>query len=229
MSVKKHLSTNTMIKVECLCCGIETNHKVLVALKNFQDYERVWLSSICQIIQCQGCENITFREESKFSEDDGPQIHLYPSREKDNRINLISNDEKNIPEKVYYIYAETIKCYYNECNILCAAGLRAIIESIFAEKGIEVRDKNGILNERPDVMCKINNLEKSKFITPIQAKSLHELRFLGNSAIHETIPPTQFILNKAIHIIESVLSHMYIIPLEGKELEKIREEMKEKK
>ncbi|MFA6102822.1 MAG: DUF4145 domain-containing protein [Victivallaceae bacterium] len=235
MSAIAHKSVGTTTKVECLNCKIVTSHSILAAFKAHQchpDNEDIWLDTLAQIVQCKGCDSISFRETTISYEDDmmnsEPESHLYPARNKDNRI-PIRNAWGSIPNGIYSIYAETIQCYNSQINILCAAGLRTIIEAIFTEKKIVIKDSKEKVIERPSIEAKINHLEKHKIITPTQKESLHELRFLGNTALHQLDKPHKNLLAKALNIIEAVLNNIYIIPLEGEELKQIRERKEAKK
>jgi hypothetical protein len=81
MSANPHESTGSILEVECSCCKKKTNHKVLAAFENSKGDEILWIENIFQIIQCLGCDDISFRSESFFSENAKPEIQLYPNRE----------------------------------------------------------------------------------------------------------------------------------------------------
>lgn len=81
MSTEPHKSTGSIIKAECSSCKKDTSHKVLAAFEKSKGDEILWIENIFQIIQCQGCEGISFRSESFYSENTEPEIHLYPPGE----------------------------------------------------------------------------------------------------------------------------------------------------
>lgn len=145
-------STGEKIKVYCNRCKNETNHTVLQSVDphgseqvdcgdgQTEDFE--WINNY-QIIQCQGCETISFRHYSWLSGseqqtgpdewDDGSVVKLYPNRSS----KLIPiKDYLNVPHTLRRIYRETIECFNNGILTLCAAGLRAIIEGICADQNI---------------------------------------------------------------------------------------------
>ena len=101
------------MKVFCLECKRETNHTSLHEIKKtFNDDEvQIWAEGTWQIVQCNGCETISFRESWVSSEDVDPEdgyienIKVYPVRGKD--IYPIK-PFYNVPVKVRNIYREMI-------------------------------------------------------------------------------------------------------------------------
>ncbi len=81
MSTTPHKSTGSIIEMECSACRKKTGHKVLAAFESSKGDEILWIENIFQIIQCQNCEEISFRSESFLSENTEPEIQLYPPRE----------------------------------------------------------------------------------------------------------------------------------------------------
>jgi hypothetical protein len=121
-----------------------------------------------------------------------------------------------IPIKLQNIYTETIQAYNNETFILCAVGIRAVIEGICADKGIKGKNLED----------KINRL-----VFHIQEKyvqDLHTIRFLGNDAAHELETPQEDELKLAIEICESLMDYLYELDYKSNKLVKIREIRKTK-
>src|SRR2546429_4332607 len=132
--VKEKLDANKTkdqrLKVYCSLCKRETNQVVLQSV-DYDGSEVVvadygghpltidW-SDNYQIIKCQGCDSITFRQVSWFSEaqqqigenewDDGVSIWLYPKRSDKGRT---IKDYHNVPNILRRIYRETIECFNN--------------------------------------------------------------------------------------------------------------------
>jgi hypothetical protein len=57
------------------------------------------------------------------------------------------------------------------------------------------------------------------FLTEANAETLHQLRWLGNDAIHQLARPSVKELKLAIEIIEHTLEQIYEIPEKGKALD----------
>ena len=99
------------------------------------------------------------------------------------------------------IYEEVIMTYNNASFILCAAGMRAILEGICKDK--EITD--GTLEK------KIMNMCEQGSISPQHENILHKLRFLGNEALHELQEPTQEEIDASLDIIEHIIESLYEI------------------
>ena len=239
-SYEENKTKNKKFKVPCIKCNGKTSHKVIQSLdysaQEWVDKESTvdWVDNY-QIIKCQGCESISFRHRSWFSEYDdydcdGSTVWLYPKR---SERTLPFKDFRNVPTKIRRIYGETIECFNNEYFTLCAAGLRAIVEGICAEQGI----KNGLVEEeqkdgskkivrRKNLRGKISGLYEKRILTKNNSEILHEHRFLGNEAVHELSQPSIDELNLAIEIIEHTIDSLYEIPKKAIELQKIKAKRK---
>lgn len=200
-----------MEKEKVLCpgsCKNVTNHIVLAEYKTSGDaYNGAiqWWSTY-QIIQCQGCETISFRESSSCSEDFDPStgkmeetVTLYPDRLAGREP---INGYDDFPIKTARIYLETIKSLNNQTPILAAIGLRALIESICLEQKTKSKNLAGGIDE----------LASMGLLSKKQADFLHNHRFMGNAAAHEIISPEPQHLVAALDIAETLLKTIYILP-----------------
>ncbi|PAD71163.1 DUF4145 domain-containing protein [Paenibacillus campinasensis] len=169
-----------------------------------------------QIIQCQGCGEVSFREMWITSEDINPNgeaepvVTLYPNRDKDN---LLAKDFVVLPSKLRKIYKEVIESYNSNLFILCATGLRSIVEGICHSAGIEGKN----------LQLKIEGLHTKGYLTQKHATILHEHRYMGNSAVHELDIPTKEELFIAIRIIEHTIENLYEIEDQVDELRWLKE------
>lgn len=204
-SEKKH-------RIFCKECQKETLHKVISSFEergsqdcgggNFFDWN-------CdnQIIQCLGCETVSFRTIASNSddveyEDDGKfyykTIKYYPGRTE----GIKSISSYFIPWSVQQIYNETILALENEQYILAGIGVRAIIETI-------CKDLNA---KGSSLYKKIDSLRKKGIVTDDGSSTLHKLRILGNDAAHEVKAHDSKQLEVAVQIVEHMLDGTYIIP-----------------
>lgn len=143
-----------------------------------------------------------------------------------------------IPPKIKNLYEEVIWTYNNKMGVLCAAGIRAVLEGICNEKNIEggkvqkyefgkpVLSHDGIplLVNSSQLNGKIEGLAEHNFITKSYAQILHNLRFLGNQAVHQLDRPSDEHLKLAIDIIEHTLTSIYAIEVKAEGL-KVKEEI----
>lgn len=223
--------------VPCTTCNGAPKHKVIGSLdKDGTAYDRTeewsveWIDHY-QIIQCQGCESVSFRHTSWFSEDFDPETgdsgqteRLYPKRS----INSVTAKSfYNVPSNLRRIYGELVDCFNNESPTLCAAGLRAIVEGVCAQQGVvdgpvQVPAKGGAtqIKKLSNLEGRIAGLQEKGLLTQSSAQTLHEHRYLGNDAVHELARPSEDELRLAIEIIEHTLEQLYELPEKSEELKR---------
>jgi hypothetical protein len=212
------------MKIFCVNCKNKTNHVIKHELKkNFEDdINQIWYEDTWQIIECNGCEEISFRECNLNSEDRDPESgdayeneKIYPLRDKEN---LPLKNYYNVPRNIRNIYRQTIDAYNNNLLILCAGGIRAILEGICNYENIlfgtitSVRkDGTSVTKNSKNLDGKINGLHEVGLLTKNHAVLLHEHRFIGNEALHSLEMPSKKELKMAINIIEHTLDNIYEI------------------
>lgn len=223
----------TIRQVLCLECKRSTRHLVTVSLdkdgsawNRHEGWDVSW-SEHYQILECQGCSTVSFRHASWFSEnqapgEDGTIERLYPLRKESS---LIARPFQNVPTALRRIYSESVDCFNSESNTLCAAGLRALVEGICSEQGIadgpvEVQEKGGgtKIVRRGDLSGRIAGLHERGLLTKASADTLHEHRYLGNSAVHELARPADMELKLAVEILEHTLDALYEMPEKAAQL-----------
>lgn len=200
-----------IIKNDCNSCTRPTNHKVLAKHTISSDSEDYHCSDEFMLIQCLGCDKVSFREEFhdyevfwQTGEDEWEHditVHSYPNFLK--RHNVITN-KSDIPETVCRIYDESIIAIKEEAYTLAGLGLRATIEAICNEQTITGRD----LQQR------INKMQNQGLISKKDAQRLHSIRFLGNDAAHEIKKATKASVLIALTIIEHILLTLYVLDKE---------------
>lgn len=217
------------MKSFCGKCKTYTNQDVLhESEKHDAEEDGWWETRQYQIIQCAGCETISFRQiytdiqmESAWSPEDGDgrpmSIDLFPN----NSIHhLPINSFSHTPLNIRAIYKETMESYNNNQLILCSGGLRAIIEGICSNK--KVLGINKVIKGKTvfvsNLETKIEGLAEQGFLTTGNATILHNLRFIGNDALHELAAPTKSELKLAIKIIEHTIESLYELDYKAKRL-----------
>lgn len=193
----------------CRTCKGLRNHKEIHQEKtrggDNDDYFQ-WIRNF-SIIQCIGCETISFleiygdTEMIEHNEDGVPDYYfeksIYPSfLEKSDEL----ENQHYIPESIRIIYKETISAFKANSYILTAGGLRAIIEAICNHLKI----KKGNLADRIDL------LHNKGHLTLSESKRLHSIRFLGNDALHEIEKPKKEHLYILLDIINHLLANLFI-------------------
>jgi hypothetical protein len=222
-------------EVLCVECKRPTRHEVGASLRrDGQAWDRSEQWSVewtddYQVVKCLGCETVTFRHTAWFSEDDphdGTTERLYPKRDANT---VAAKSFGNVPTALRRLYGEVVDAFNNESLILCAGGLRALVEGICADRGItdgpvEVPAKGGGTQTKrfDNLVGKIAGLHEKGLLTKDGTEILHELRFLGNEALHELAAPGAGEVRLATTIIEHVLEQLYEIPEKGLELQRTR-------
>lgn len=215
------------MKSICSNCKRDTNQKVICEKKVTYNEESGWWDiTKYQIIECKGCDSISFRKlYDDVAQSQGADYgletwtqELFPKRS----INTIHiKSLHNTPTNVKNMYRETIDAFNNNQHILCSAGMRSIIEGVCKERGIEkgeVDDGKGGKKYSRKLDGKIEALASNGFLTKDKANILHELRFLGNEALHELTSPSSDELKIGIEIIEHTLDNLYEFEHKAKKL-----------
>lgn len=194
------------LRIACPKCTGKTAHKVLASLREHgsDDEEYQWIVDH-QIVQCAGCDKVSFRQESSDSEtyyipDIGYTEKLYPPRLEG--MKGLGYDRHHLPPLVRRIYDETLQAISIQLPVLAGIGLRALVETVCKDRSAE----------GSDLKKKITHLVEQKVLTPAGASILDKIRTLGNSAAHEVKPHSDQQLVLAMEIIEHLLQEVYILP-----------------
>lgn len=219
---------NTTFKAFCNRCNKSTNHLVnqeykydtVVEEPNDDGLMEKHLidSMIYQIIECQGCDYISYRTvnyvPSFWEHDDATGDlsirersfeYFYPERIQNS---LSVKRIIGLPLFLKRGYQEVVESYNIDLKILCAAGLRMIIEGICNYLNISGKT----LGER------IDNLARNGKISSELAKSLHIHKYLGNYALHRLEMPEKPELGKAIELLEITMELLFGVPEKHKSL-----------
>ena len=169
-----------------------------------------------EILACRGCQTITFRESWTNSEDMDfdtgeyrPDTKLYPPRAD---FSVRTGHHFDMPEKLRRFYRQTLDCASSGYNIFCAIGIRMMIEAICSDRSIHDGPnpaKPGSTSRSNRLDGKIEGLVEAQYITPAQARVLHELRFIGNDAAHELLEIQSGDLRTALEVLENAIVNIY--------------------
>lgn len=213
---KKDASIGNSHDLPCAKCAGKTVHVVLASVdidgkdvpNAFWSFE--WFEQY-QIIKCQGCKTISFREGKGNSEDYEPDEDgnptttvyekLFPSRV-DGLKGLDEEDAHYLPSTVRRIYEETRQALLNSSPVLAGIGLRALLEAI-----CKAQNANG-----RDLFAQIDDLAREGKLTAANAAILHKVRSLGNKAAHEMEPHNERQLSLALLVIENLLRDAFTLP-----------------
>jgi hypothetical protein len=200
------MEIGTVKRIYCNTCKGQTNHELISTQERKSsdvDFEKDPLNESGQYEEwtyifwiCRGCETASLQEDhvAYVNGDEQYVTVFYPRRE---RKSLVTKTFLQLDEKLTDIYEEVVTCFNNEAWILCAIGLRALLEGICADKSIPGRS----------LFDKIEGL--NKHLPSNIVESLHSFRFIGNDAAHELQAPLQKDLQIAIEVMEDLLNFLY--------------------
>ena len=208
------------LRLACSTCSSSTFHKVLASVKRSEWFDPagyhvdMWF----QVVQCQGCKNLSFRrlvidhEDFQFNQltqeyEAAERESLYPSRVEGRRQ---LPDAHYLPFTVSSLYKETLTALANDSPILAGIGLRALVEAVCKE-----RNASG-----GNLESKIDDLVTQGVLTASGSEILHSLRIVGNKAAHEAKPHSKNELLIGMDVVENLLNTVYLIPKKADTLPK---------
>lgn len=209
------MSSSNVFLSECSACKRETRHINLhKKFKSHSGPDDYRYDESHEIIECQGCERISFRTVSYMIEHAYPDEHgewhvpemveLHPQYE-GIYFGLDFVVMHSLPEAVRDIYEQTIKCLHCGALALAGLGLRATIEAVCNHK--EIRGRN--------LQVRISSLAANGYISRKDSDRLHAIRFMGNDAAHQIISPKKEQISVALKIVNHLLQSVYILEKEA--------------
>lgn len=221
-SMNPEMSNDAMMKTQLYCnwCKQYTNHELHGEHQKpagadgdlFLDtvwHYRFWV--------CMGCEHGVLEETywpAFIERERDSEIAYYPERSNNT---LFPKPYSKLKSNLASIYKEAVTCYNHQAHILCAAGLRALLEGICQDK--RVRGRN--------LEVKIDGLQAHLPNKNI-IRNLHQFRFMGNKAVHELATPKAEEVALAVSVIEDLLNFFYELDYKASQLRELRRAKKTK-
>jgi hypothetical protein len=212
------LDIGAVRKIFCNTCKVETKHELNTIHKRHWDeypldkdeYSQpsYWEEYQFRLWVCRGCDTAVLEEAFTSIGMGGPNEQKWASSFYPKRAFRALPQKRfiRLDEKLSNIHREVIDSFNDGMPILCAIGLRALLEGICAEKEIEGRN----------LQQKIDNLDT---ILPANiVTSLHGFRFMGNLAAHELEASGENELKLAIEVIEDLLNFLYELDYKAQKL-----------
>lgn len=197
----------------CNECGRDTQHSVASEYKESGSQDCGGGNSVDwlvrhQLVQCLGCQFVSYRKVSSNSEDwdhdedgnvfYGESVIYFPPREAE----VSKLDRFDLPLGLQDIYEETIMAIQQSQAILAAIGIRAIVEATCVDLAVPGRS----------LAEKIDALRDQGKVTPDGAKLLQAIRDVGNDAAHRVKRLSTQQLLLALRVVDHLLEGTYIIP-----------------
>ncbi len=166
-----------------------------------------WEQCVYRLWTCAGCDTGVLEDswtDAGSLDQHGNQVYKSTYHPRRSRVDLSVKWYKQLPENLFHIYSECIHSFNAGLHLLCAGGLRALIEGICQDKKV-----TGIsLEKRIDNL--VSHLPKN-IVT-----SLHGFRFMGNEALHELSAPNAEDLRVALDVCEDLLNFLYELDYKAK-------------
>ena len=159
---------------------------------------------------CLGCDTATLEEQYTGAEMLDQHITEYfPDRTNTRRS---AKQFLHIDKKLNAIYKESVTAYQHGMYLLCAVGLRALLEGICLAEEIhdKVKDAYHLLpsEEYPNA-GKVNRLKEKLSIPQSIIDGLIKLAIFGNDAVHRLQPATKHDIENALDLLEALLTNLY--------------------
>jgi hypothetical protein len=212
----EELSLGSCKKIKCNQCKNPTNHELKAFHRKYYDDSdgdneaditysidtqyRLWV--------CLGCNTAVFEiEEATLDMEADPYCNqteqvastYYPAR-KDELLTPKYFEE--LDTKLNTVYREVIKSYNAQLKIICAMGLRALLEGICIQNGITDKEAFKLTD-------KLKKLKEKDLLPSDIVGSLDNFKFLGDDAAHKLETPSQSELKAAIGFMDELLSFLY--------------------
>jgi hypothetical protein len=210
---KPYDSTGEQLRTPCPACRIDTKHLVVRAIdiQETDDEHGAWFATSYQLVQCQGCETVSYRSVRSNSETVDPEtnvpyesIDYYPRRHEERQP---LDGVELVPQQLRRVYEETVQALNRNQPILCGVGVRAVVETVAKDQ-----KATGNLSKQ------IDNLVVLGVLTKEGAVILHKLRVLGNKAAHEVKAHSPKQLKLAMDVVDHLLYAVYILPSRAKSI-----------
>lgn len=234
-------------QVFCRSCQRKTNHEILS--KQSDDGTEfdgsIWWHDSYYIVRCLGCNTLAFVREycsndMVMPDEKGDLYHfedytVYPEEPEHlkNGSYRVARSFQHVPVVVLMLYRQVIDALNHRMELLSAAGLRVIVEAVCLDLGVKrgtlidpssrevVLDKDGKPKRSEDLEGKIFGLHERDIITLDQSFVLQQIRVIGNRAVHRIHAPRTRTMQKAIDVIETMLTAIY----EMKEYQELSDQM----
>lgn len=217
-------NANKPIQSHCNNCGGVRNHFLLhkeevLDKEEVDEYSSFEYWDCYEVLKCCGCDKISMRHRSSFSEDRdefGQEIintTYYPpsmSRRKPRWMDDISFSLNFGIDNIKEILDEVYICLQNDAPRLAVMGVRSLVEHIILEK---IEDK-GTFYEN------VTEFARAGFISDIQKDIIKRALDAGSAVTHRGFKPDKWLVADVVDIAESLVEMLYVNPSRSRRIEK---------
>ena len=206
--MRSELMNETSERIYCNECKGKTLHRIVGAAQNGGTDEETgyWWSTVFEMLQCAGCQEIRLRRTFKFSENSHDEVSYFPpatSRYPPNWRTELPNEMRLLLEEVY-------RSLDSESLGLAMMGARALVDMLILDKVGDV----GNFKE------KLNALVKAGLLSSHNEEVLFAALDLGNAAAHRGHRAAPSEVEAVMDVVENMFQAVYIFPDLAKKLRK---------
>ncbi|MBL3619711.1 MAG: DUF4145 domain-containing protein [gamma proteobacterium endosymbiont of Lamellibrachia anaximandri] len=211
----KEIEMSEIKKIHCNTCNHETNHVLLATHdKDYHEVEEhqgqkhlLWYENyVYGFWVCRGCDTALLEEKytcSGMYDNNGDEVYSYTHLpERKNKAPRVAKKYVHINKKLNSAYLEVIKAHNQGLKIVSAIGVRALLEGICVEEGIDDKAAYGLSG-------KIKKLQSVSNIPESIIDGLNGLKFIGDDAAHRLNESNKRTILLSIDLLEALLTHLY--------------------
>lgn len=200
------------MKIFCNVCKLETNHELKTSHVRRESMcdddgpEIYWEEWTYKFWICRGCDTALLQEiytdASMNAIEMGGQffdVQVFPKPSFQVRI---PRHFIHIDSKLNNTYHDVILSFNAGAEISCAMTLRALLEGVCVNKGIDDSVARGLEG-------KLEKLKDRNILSPNIVDTLLSLKFIGDDAAHRLEAPRNGEIRLAIDVIEDLLNFLY--------------------
>lgn len=203
-------------RVHCNQCRGTTIHQILRVTEDSgsDDARGFWWSTMFEMLQCCGCQEVVLRRTFSFSENDEKEIRYFPPP-----VSRQSPPwQYDLPGNIRLLLEEIYRSLDANNRRLPMMGARTLVDMLIIEKVDDI----GSFKE------KLKGLEKAGYISSKGRDVLYAALDVGNAAAHRGHAATASEVEAVMDIVENMLQGVYIFPETSKNLKKTTPPRKKK-
>lgn len=204
--------SETTIKAPCRSCHHDTKHVVVAFRETYdeqevEDYGVISWHDTWRMLACCGCDTVTLKFDSTFSETGETKTTFYPPMSARRRPNWHSSLPKGLKDLLDEVYS----ALNSDNRRLAAMGARAALDILLADK----------IGDRGTFSQRLDQLEVQGFVGRRNKEILVAALDAGSAAAHRGFQPSAGDLGHVMDIVENVLHATYGLESAAAELRKI--------
>jgi hypothetical protein len=198
-----------LTKAHCNTCLRMTNHQIVGQKKTHYDDDSIVEVHEYEIVVCQGCDTVRFRQVtsgSEITDREGrhiDEITYYPPAISRQRPPWLGSVDFRINhEEIAALLDEVYAALHNDLKVLATIGIRTVIDKV-------ITDKIGDVGDFPS---KLNTFAEAGLISATNKAFVLQTIDAGSASAHRGFRPSTEDLGLLIDVTEVLISSIYVLP-----------------